>query len=182
MRPAEATLDVGSRELPVDRADALDLEQVFARYSGYVARIGFRLLGRPEEVDDLVQDVFLDASRGLAHVREPAAVKGWLATIAVRRARSRLRTRRIRAGLHLDEVDAARAPRAEPAQEGQVLLGEVYRCLDRLPVRDRLAWTLRHLMDEPLERVAELCQCSLATAKRRIRSAHEVIVREVGDG
>jgi RNA polymerase sigma-70 factor (ECF subfamily) len=38
-----------------------------------------------------------------------------------------------------------------------------------------VAWTLRHVEGESLEEVAVLCDCSLATAKRRIASAHEKI-------
>ena len=59
--------------------------------------------------------------------------------------------------------------------EQQVILARVYRELDRLPTEQRLAWALRHLEGETLTSVAELCGCSLATAKRRIRAAHEAI-------
>jgi RNA polymerase sigma-70 factor (ECF subfamily) len=53
--------------------------------------------------------------------------------------------------------------------------------MERLPVNDRIAWVLRHLEGEPLDRVAEICGCSLATAKRRIAAAHQRI-REGLDG
>ena len=59
------------------------------------------------------------------------------------------------------------------------MLAAVYRVLDRLPVNQRLAWTLRYVEGEQLERVAELCNCSLATVKRRIKSAHDAVQREV---
>ena len=52
-------------------------------------------------------------------------------------------------------------------------MSEVYGALDGLPARERVAWTLRHVEGESLEQVALLCDCSLATAKRRIASAHE---------
>ena len=45
------------------------------------------------EVDDLVQDVFVEVLRGLKRLREPAAFKGWLAQITVRTATRRLRQR-----------------------------------------------------------------------------------------
>ena len=53
--------------------------------------------------------------------------------------------------------------------------------LDRLGVAERVAWTLRYVEGEPLGTVAELCECSLATAKRRIRAAQDHL-REVIDG
>ena len=55
------------------------------------------------------------------------------------------------------------------------LIAQVYRALDRVPIRDRVAWVLRNVEGESLQQVAELCGCSLATAKRRIARAHAKI-------
>src|SRR5690348_13558322 len=75
-----------------DKATALDFRTIFERYSHYVATIAFRLLGRNDEVDDVVQDVFLQVHRRLSTIR-PDAVKGWLAVVTVRATRRRLRRR-----------------------------------------------------------------------------------------
>jgi RNA polymerase sigma-70 factor (ECF subfamily) len=48
-------------------------------------------------------------------------------------------------------------------------------------VEHRVAWTLRYVEGEKLERVAEHCGCSLATAKRRIAAAHAKIQSELED-
>ena len=67
-------------------------------------------------------------------------------------------------------------------QESRALLARVYRALDDVPVKERIAWTLRHVEGESLDRVAALCGCSLATAKRRIAAAHGKLKKVVGDG
>ena len=60
---------------------ALDFDALFRRYSPYVASIGLRLLGRDDELDDLVQDVFLEAHRGLPRLPRPARSRaGWRAS------------------------------------------------------------------------------------------------------
>ena len=51
------------------------LGDLFRRYSPYVATIGIRLLGRDDELDDLVQEVFIEAYRGFHQLRSPDAVK-----------------------------------------------------------------------------------------------------------
>src|SRR5882672_3921952 len=84
-------------------ANALDLDTLFRRYSSYVAAVAHRLLGRDDEVDHTVQEVFLAAVRGLRTVRDPQAVKSWLACIAVRVARRKLRKRRLRSFLGLED-------------------------------------------------------------------------------
>ena len=83
-----------------------ELGDLFKRYASYVATIGIRLLGRDDELDDLVQEVFIEAYRGLHQLRSPDAVKAWLARITVRRATRRLRRRRLRAFFSLDSLPA----------------------------------------------------------------------------
>jgi RNA polymerase sigma-70 factor (ECF subfamily) len=160
----------------------VDLDEAFRAYSRLVASIGFRILGRRSEVEDLVQDVFVEAGKYAARIEDPAALKHWLITVTVRAARHRLRRARFAAmlgfGAPVSYEDVAGAD-ASPSE--RALLAEVYRVLDRLPVNDRIAWTLRHVQGESLAEVAELCGCSLATAKRRIAAAHEAITEALSD-
>jgi RNA polymerase sigma-70 factor (ECF subfamily) len=159
------------------------LDEVYRRYCRYVAAVILRLDGRPSEVDDLVQDVFVEAAAGIARLREPDAVKGWLATIAVRTVRRRLRMRRAWRFLGL-ERDAGEAvlidPRVSPAD--RVLLRAVYQVLDEMPVPDRLAFTLHVIEGETMEAVAKLCGCALATAKRRVARGQRLIEERLSDG
>jgi len=168
--------------LGVERRDETTrLEAVFRRYSSYVAAVAIRLLGRDDEVDDVVQEVFLVALRGLGRLREHEALKGWLATITVRIAGRRLRRRRLRGFFGLDRrPDYLEVASDEASPEERALLARVYRLLDELPVGERLAWTLRHVDGEPLDAVAQRCGCSLATAKRRIAAAQRKIEEALG--
>jgi RNA polymerase sigma-70 factor (ECF subfamily) len=159
------------------------LEEAFRLYAPYVAAVALRILGRPEEVDDLVQDVFIEAHKGIAAVREPRALKGWLATITARIARRQILRRQMwrRLGL-VKPVDSLEVASKGASPEEGALLARVYEALERLPADQRIAWALRYLQGERLDQVALTCGCSLATAKRRIAAAHEVVRREVGDG
>jgi RNA polymerase sigma-70 factor (ECF subfamily) len=160
----------------------IDLDEAFRMYSRLVASIGFRILGRRSEVDDLVQDVFVEAGKWADRIEDPAALKHWLMTVTVRAARHRLRKARFASMLGFGapvSYEEIAGPGASPAE--RALLAEVYRVLDRVPVNERVAWTLRHVQGEPLAEVAELCGCSLATAKRRIAAAHEAIVEALSD-
>jgi RNA polymerase sigma-70 factor, ECF subfamily len=162
---------------------SLDPASVYRRYAAYVAAVAQRLLGRDDEVDDTVQEVFLIAVRGLSGVRDPEAIKGWLARIAVRVARRRLRARRLRTFLGLEAVGAGDLPLSDfTSPEQRALLCSLYRALDELPADQRIAWTLRHVEGEQLEAVADLCGCSLATAKRRIAAAAKWLEEVVSDG
>jgi RNA polymerase sigma-70 factor (ECF subfamily) len=165
-----------------DGAVTLDLDSLFRRYAAYVAAVVHRLLGRDDDVDDAVQEVFLAALKGLGQLRDPAAVKGWLARVAVRVARRRLQKRRLRSFFGLDEAGAPDVCDVAASPEQRALLARVYRVLDQMAPNDRIAWSLRHIEGEPLESVAQLSGCSLATAKRRIASAARTLEEAFADG
>ena len=158
------------------------LELAFRAHAAQVATMALRILGRHDEADDLVQDVFMKAGRWLAKLDDPAAVRAWLMKVTVRLAWRRLRVRRWRVALGVegsyDYAEVARKGCLSP--EDCALLAEVYRILDRMPARERLAWSLRHVDGERLEDVAERCACSLATAKRWIATAQVRIQKEIG--
>jgi RNA polymerase sigma-70 factor (ECF subfamily) len=182
-KPNLRVVDGGAEAAEAPEALPASEEALFRRYAPYVARIGLRLLGRESDVDDLIQEVFLAAFKQRHQVRDPHAFKSWLAIIAVRTARRQLRRRRLRTFVGLDTLPPPLELRDQGmSPERRALLSRVYQALDRISVEQRLAWTLRYVEGEKLEQVAEHCACSLATAKRRIATAHARIQGELEDG
>lgn len=182
MRKAERSQEVLLRLVPEAEVPPT-LDEIYRRYCRYVAAVILRLYGRPSELDDLIQDVFVEAAGSLARLREPEAVRGWLATIAVRTVRRRLRTRRAwrLLGVESDGGEVVLVdPRASPAD--RALLRAVYKVLDEMPIQDRLAFTLHVIEGETLEAVAKLCGCGLATAKRRVARGQRLIEQRMSDG
>jgi RNA polymerase sigma-70 factor (ECF subfamily) len=160
-----------------------DFAALFHRFGPYVATIGLRILGRDDEVDDLVQEVFFEAHRGLTGLRSPEAVKGWLARICVRKATRRLRRRRLRALFRtepLDDYKQLADPGASPEEAAQV--ASAYRLLDTLSADERVAWVLRHIEGHSLEELTELCRCSQSTVQRRLRAAEHALEKGKTDG
>jgi RNA polymerase sigma-70 factor (ECF subfamily) len=167
----------------VERATMpLSLEEAYRRFAPYVAAIGMRIVGRGDELDDLVQDVFVEATRGIASLTSPEALKAWLARITVRTSMRRLRRGRLFRALHLQlddtrDYESLASPDATPEQ--RALVARVYQALDQLSAKDRTAWVLRHVQGETLEQAAELCSCSLSTYQRRLRRASAQLDKEL---
>lgn len=163
-----------------DETAAASIDDLFRRRARFVSGIAYRMLGRDDEIDDVVQDVFMQVHRQRDRLRGDD-LDGLLATMTVRAVGRKLRWRRARrfVGLLADvDYDPAVAPDTDP--DTRLLLSRVYAALDTVPARQRLAWTLRHIEGVPLALVAERCGCSLATAKRRIADAHDKISKKVG--
>lgn len=152
----------------------LSMDAAYRKYSAYVAYIGIRIIGRDDELDDLVQDVFIEAIKGLKSLRDAAAIKGWFATVTVRLATRRLRMQKLRRTLGFSQVDHdAVWPGASPEQNAAI--SKVYRSLQGVAAKQRAAWILRVVEQEPLDHVAKACGCSLATAKRWINEVQIVV-------
>jgi RNA polymerase sigma-70 factor (ECF subfamily) len=162
--------------------EPLTFEQTYRRYARYVAAIVLRLDPGVPDLDDVVQDVFLAAASGLRRIRDRSATKAWLATVAVRMARRRLRLRRMWRWLGIGDDERPPAPLVDAGSNpvDRLLLAAVYRVLDGMAVADRVAFVLHHIEGETLEAAARICGCSLATAKRRIARAQQAIDQLVG--
>ena len=83
-----------------DEQAFVDLIQV---YYPFVYAIVIGIVNNPQDAEEVVQDTFLNAYRGLAQYQEMAKFKNWLAEIARNRARSWLRKQRIDT-VPIDEV------------------------------------------------------------------------------
>lgn len=170
---------VGAGELP---ATTQEFHGFFRAYCPYVARVALTILGNPDEVDDVVQEVFLIAHRRLRDLREAGALKAWLATITVREARRRLRRRKYRAllGLDRDAAEIEHPAEDDGSMDQRLMLQRLEKALDDLPVAERIAWLLRS-EGYSLEQVSLHCECSLATAKRRIAGAQKKLRSWLGE-
>jgi len=152
--------------------EPLGIEELFRRHAPAVASLGLSMLQSVEEADDLVQDVFLKAWRALDRLEDREAARPWLMTIAIRLARTRLRRRKLtRLLFRVDDQDFEQFAAVSALPEHRDTLKRIYGILDLLPVELRIAWVLRHVQEETVQSVAELCGWSLSTAKRRLQVA-----------
>jgi RNA polymerase sigma-70 factor (ECF subfamily) len=161
-------------------------ETLFRRHVRGVWRVALRMVGNPADAEDVVQDTFATVLQSLGSMRDGQALRAWLLQVAVRHAHRRLRRRRLRRFLGLDEgvpeAVLAEAPGATGARpEARAELHLVEEALAKMPPAERIAWVLRHVEGEALEDVARACGCSLATVKRRIAAAEARLAVHLND-
>jgi len=170
-------------EQPPESAADIPIEDLYQRFAPYVAAIATRILGRESEVEDVVQDVFIAALQGLRKRDQLLQAKSWFATVTVRSSMRKLRVRSLWNVFDLAEPPQyERLSDAAAGPEERRMVAEVYRALDHVATKDRVAWVLRYVQGESLEQTALLCECSLATAKRRIAAAHVVVKQRLEGG
>lgn len=147
---------------------------IYRRYARYVAGVAFRLMGDESELDDVVQETFVAASEGMARIQDGALLRHWLVTVAVRNVARRLarrqRQRRLASWLGRTEPRAA-----TPEVEGEAYA--LYQALAVISAERRVPWALHTIEGLTLPEVAEHCGVSLATVKRRIAEANQLLAR-----
>jgi len=136
--------------------------------------LAFRVLGRDAEVDDLVQDSFLEALKNLHRLENPQAFSSWLGSIVVRTASKRLRRRALlnRLGIRRStpiDPDVVLSRDAPP--DARAELSRIYSCLDSMHHEVRLSLVLHRVEGMSLPETAETMGVSLSTVKRRLAAA-----------
>jgi len=149
---------------------------LYQRHARYVAGVIYRLVGDDADLDDVVQETFLDAAEGLKNVESHEAIRRWLVIVAIRRVKRLLGRRRRRS--FFSSLFAATAPQvSDPGVREPI--ADLYEALGQLAPDLRVAWVLCRVEDQPLPEVARLCDVSLATVKRRIALAEERLKRRL---
>jgi len=169
---------LGDAELvqAVVQGDTEAVGAVWDRYSPLVRTVLRANLGYDSASEDLLQEVFIVFLRNAAEIRSGGALKAFLSTVAVRVVLVELRRRRVRRWVTLTPTGEVPEPAAAPQDEdGAAALGALYRLLDRMPPRRRVAFVLRHIEGFELSDVAKSLKVSESTAKREVMKARQAI-------
>lgn len=160
------------------RGDAEAVGVVWQRYAGLVRGVLFGALGPDHSIDDLVQDVFVGFLKGARKVSDGAALRGYLTGVAVRLAALELRRRRVRRWVMLSPTGELPEQRALPSDvESRQALSALYRVLDGLGSRRRLAFVLRHVQGMEMVEAASALGVSESTLRRELARARAHIVK-----
>ena len=143
---------------------AKELEQLAREHRGRIFGLCYRYAGNRDDAEDLVQEVFLKAYRGLDRFRGEASVSTWLYRIAVNTCLNWLAARKGRTE-PLPEVLVDPGP-SPPERLGRSERAEaVRRAVLRLPDRQRMTLVLRVYEELSHKEVAEIMGCPVGTAK-----------------
>lgn len=145
------------------------------RHVASVHRWMIRAIGQ-ENAEDMTQDVFLKAYRGLPRFRGEATPRAWLASIADNAVKNRYRSlsrfRRVFAPAPAEDAPGADPPERAPGPEEQARTGEAHRfvaeALKLLPAEFRMPVVLRDLEEWSYEEIALSLHLPIGTVKSRI--------------
>ena len=151
-----------------------------------------RLLDDPEDADSATQDAFLKAWQAInrPEFKELEDAGRWLTRIAVNTCLDRLRSRRWqfwrkRPNQEDEQAILELAPAAGPNAEDRIFAIQVGRRLEdavnKLSLRQRAAFTLRHYEDRSLAEIAEILDLDIGTVKVPLFRAMAKLREELHD-
>jgi RNA polymerase sigma-70 factor (ECF subfamily) len=169
----------------VQRGDSHAFDLLVQKYQHRIGHLIARYVRDASEVEDVAQEAFIKAYRGLANFRGESAFYTWLYRIAVNTAKNHL----VSAGRRVPDhgVDATEAEQyesgtmlQESATPERTLLTEEIRgtvdaAIAALPPDLRAALTLREMEGLTYEEIAQAMDCPVGTVRSRIFRAREAV-------
>jgi RNA polymerase sigma-70 factor (ECF subfamily) len=145
--------------------------ELFRRHRADVARIVHRMADRGADIDDLVQEVFVQVHKSLATFRAESRFSTWLYRVAVNVVLMHRRAKRSRPVTLLIPREATLLDDASPPDE-QVArrrrIEALYRLLDRLSEKKRAVYVLHEIEGLPPNEIAKILGAPVLTVRTRL--------------
>ncbi len=169
------------------KADVLTFEQVYREHSGRVIGAVRSVLGPDGEMEDVLQNAFIEINRALPGFRGQSKLSTWVYRIAVNVALQHIRKKQRRRWLSLGLAeDSSYALRPhydnEERLESRQALRRVYQIVNKLNEKKRTAWVLYEMEGMSPAEISEVLGLPLNTVRSRILSARRELLAALGEG
>jgi RNA polymerase sigma-70 factor (ECF subfamily) len=159
-------------------------EAVVAAHHAEIHRYLVRATSRTGDADDLSQETFVRAYRAYRTLPPDANVRAWLFAIATNLCRNHFRAEgRRRQAMVKAAADASERGPSWP--EGEAIANQASARIDRiviaLPLKQRLAFTMRKVHELDYDAIGESLDCSTESARAHVFQALRKIRRGLDD-
>lgn len=155
-------------------------QMLFDRHLDRTRGFAFRLLGRDQDLNDVVQECMVSALESLGNLRNPKHFSSWLGAVLINTVRVTLVRRRRRTRLLRpvnDPISMEAVPFRGLMPDEAAELGRFLCALQQLPEKQRVAWILRRVESYSVLEIAEALCCSQSTVKRWFHAAEAVLTK-----
>ena len=191
--------EVAFDRILVDRfknGDQTAFNEMVSRYWDRIYAMVHQLLRNPQDAEEVTQDAFIRAHRGLVNFRGESAFSTWLYQIATNLARNRYwywwRRKRDKTvsfdqpvsdnnDTPLSEVFAAELETPEDATVTQEFIDRIAFGMEKVSPKHREILILRNVKNLSYEEIAVILSISVGTVKSRIARARESLRAKMGE-
>jgi RNA polymerase sigma-70 factor (ECF subfamily) len=191
--------EVAMDRVLVDRfknGDASAFDEMVSRYWDRIYSMVNQLLRNSQDAEEVTQDAFIRAHRGLANFRGDSAFSTWLYQIATNLARNRYwywwRRKRDKSvsldapvsadnATTLAEIIPAEVATPDDITVTREFVTRIASGMERLGAKHREILILRNIKNQSYEEIAGILGISVGTVKSRIARARESLRAKLGD-
>lgn len=171
VKPMGPAPDVDPLVARAQQGDRGAFAELFRRHRSDVARLVYRLLGRPSDVEDVVQDVFLQVHKSLGDFRGQSKFGTWLHRVTVNVVLMSRRAARSRPVFAEPPAREPISPHAVPPDEAVSRLRRLdafRRLLDALPEKKRTVFVLHELEGMSPAEISTVVDAPVLTVRTRL--------------
>ena len=155
------------------RGEQAALRELFRRHHADVTRIAFRVLGPSPDLEDVVQEAFVQLFRSLGSYRGDSKFSTWLYRVVSNVARMQVRRAQVRPRLLQQQpVPPERHPSGEAGPDAHAERNErlalLYHHLDALSERKRTVLVLHDFEGLPASEIAIIVSANVLTVRTRL--------------
>jgi len=147
------------------------------RFQSVVFALCLRMMSHRQDAEDVMQESFVRALRGLAGFDDDRPFRPWLLGIAANRCRTAL-AKRARRPSPTDSVDD-QVDHRPGLSDPDDLAGEIDRAVSRLRPEYRLVFSLFHEQNLPYEEIAEAVNRPVGTVKTWLHRARAELAEDL---
>ena len=155
------------------RGDADAFEQLVAAYRNQVFRLALRMCGNEADADEVAQEAFLSAWKGLPNFRGESRFSTWLYQLTTHAAIDLMRREKRQAAAEdIDEITTADdGPSPQQQVERAETQREIRSALMQLPEEYRQVLLLRFMQELSYEEIGRALKLPVGTVKSRLNRA-----------
>ena len=165
---------MGSAEDLVARCQAGDIEAFETIYRQHASRLytlACRMAGSPEDGEDLLQEIFLQAHRKLGSFKGDATLGTWLYRLALNHCLDYVRSRRAKMNKLTSAIEGEIACEPAARRETPIARLDLERAVERLPEGCREAFVLHDVEGFDHKEVGRLLGIAEGTSKSQVFKA-----------
>ena len=151
--------------------DVEAFETIYRQHSARVYSLACRIAGSPEDGEDLLQEVFLQAFRKLNTFKGDASLGTWLYRLALNQCLDYVRSRQARMKKVTDTLDAEASFEPLARRTTPIVKLDLDRAIERLPEGCREAFVLHDVEGFDHKEVGELLGIAEGTSKSQVFKA-----------
>ena len=167
----DSTVSAGDLIARCQTGDVEAFEILYRQHAARLYTLACRMAGSPEDGEDLLQEIFLQAYRKLGSFKGDSAVGTWLYRLALNHCLDYVRSKRAKMSKLTETLDADTSFEPTARRETPIARLDLERAVERLPEGCREAFVLHDVEGFDHKEVGRLLGIAEGTSKSQVFKA-----------